>query len=1454
MKSKSILCLVLAVMLAAVWYAPCLAAENDEVLTVFTVSERVGMNTEKFLAKRGIPFADGVLSENDSVYVRCVETGEAIAPQTRVLQKYEDGYVNWLLVAIAVDLKANESKTFELRRGKRRDDAINVVQKDGTITVDTGAVTAEFDSNGIVSLIYGGKNVLNQKGEISSCVQYGTLYNTTAGKAEVIDKGNTFVRVKVSAPYGQSVMRTEKTYTLVKGSSRISVDNACVSYNSLGLYTDSIRRYDYIDSLYESYYLADGFSAKTGSGSRSETSKIVCTGYASAYNDAEDISFSMVSRDIEKFKGAVSPGVVNGFAVKDGAIIYAPILYGTRYTWQDGLSRTTHSEIILKHGENNDLETALKAHNSPPSVTVDVSAYVNAGVLAGDKVSALAKAQIGEIVWTKNKRGGRIDAGTIPFALDSEADFTGMNEIHLAEIDYNVWHAVMATGNADLYDVVRESTEAYADVMQYKGSVEQARGLGRYRFGIGTPNSEGSHPYYSEFSNLCMAYLMTGDEYFYNQCYEIADVMCSLARAAVKMSGHTMTSTTGWGNGQISINKAHRTEEIRAAFQIRSMYNAYRLFGEERFKDLAKEIGLWSAAVQEEDGSWPQVINQSGEPIANTHGLTGITSWVMYKNYIMLYTQRGHCEYFRQTHDMDIFPQIQKFANWLIGQMGDNDWMWDPCSDIEKCETGEDYSRGKSPFQEMMSAEIFATVFNETHDDRYLNALARVLSNYIASARKSGFVSQRYNAEGYIQGQISPIFSGQNTTLLHIDTMLGKIFTENREKIVKMGYEGVAAVFADGAEYIPEQVTSTYNTKEVGANLYRRGDKRYLFVSNNSGYLSGEWEKDISLKVSGNSSLWTEMECETDNLYEVNLKKHLDMYGYVYSRELPVKLSAFSGKINAYVTKYDSDAIEFDISGTGSAKITVTNGDFAVTPGESYSITVADGDKKHVTVKRGNGAFATENGLEFNIDLSGNIPPFWDVLDHWCKNDAARLYDLGIIKGTGEGMFSPEKTVTRREVIMFIMRSMGVSDDDALYNAQESGIIGSENPDEPATRADIIKYCMNALYNAKPDGIGGDTVKAYEYFLPRSYESDREAVKADMEKIVFDNMSLENNIILPGEGMYGSEITWTGGNEYLSPSGRVNRPDGGSEDKKAVLTAMVRRGNAVLTKDFEFTVLSNLHTKYRSGSFADGNIAIKRLKGDFHFKYSATPASKCDLVMGFHDDSATPGAYTQIPMILRFSPSGKIDAYSGNGYRAESDIDYEPGVTYTFEVSGSTASKKYSAVVTDSKGGKWTLADNYSFRTTAITASDTLDGISFVAALGEGFITGLEIAPASGGDGESGIKSAAEYFGAVRGDVKVEKVSGARYMSTEPGLLSDNGKYIASPSEDKTVYILQISDGVPIFNDISSVSGTLLKDAVPAAAIGLIRGDGNNMLCPGGLCTRAQAASIIRRFCDLKNN
>ena len=106
-----------------------------------------------------------------------------------------------------------------------------------------------------------------------------------------------------------------------------------------------------------------------------------------------------------------------------------------------------------------------------------------------------------------------------------------------------------------------------------------------------------------------------------------------------------------------------------------------------------------------------------------------------------------------------------------------------------------------------------------------------MLSNYIASARKSGFVSQRYNAEGYIQGQISPIFSGQNTTLLHIDTMLGKIFTENREKIVKMGYEGAAAVFADGAEYIPEQVTSTYNTKEVGANLYRSGDKRYLFVA-----------------------------------------------------------------------------------------------------------------------------------------------------------------------------------------------------------------------------------------------------------------------------------------------------------------------------------------------------------------------------------------------------------------------------------------------------------------------------------------------------------------------------------------------------------------------------------------------------------------------------------------------
>ena len=35
------------------------------------------------------------------------------------------------------------------------------------------------------------------------------------------------------------------------------------------------------------------------------------------------------------------------------------------------------------------------------------------------------------------------------------------------------------------------------------------------------------------------------------------------------------------------------------------------------------------------------------------------------------------------------------------------------------------------------------------------------------------------------------------------------------------------------------------------------------------------------------------MECETDNLYEVNLKKHLDMYGYVYSRELPQSFRRF---------------------------------------------------------------------------------------------------------------------------------------------------------------------------------------------------------------------------------------------------------------------------------------------------------------------------------------------------------------------------------------------------------------------------------------------------------------------------------------------------------------------------------------------------------------------------------
>ncbi|WP_208629638.1 immunoglobulin-like domain-containing protein, partial [Paenibacillus ferrarius] len=93
--------------------------------------------------------------------------------------------------------------------------------------------------------------------------------------------------------------------------------------------------------------------------------------------------------------------------------------------------------------------------------------------------------------------------------------------------------------------------------------------------------------------------------------------------------------------------------------------------------------------------------------------------------------------------------------------------------------------------------------------------------------------------------------------------------------------------------------------------------------------------------------------------------------------------------------------------------------------------------------------------------------------------------------------------------------------------------------------------------------------------LKSSGVSDADAVSADKEGINFENLSaVVSNLDLPSEGASGSVITWISNNpSVVTNTGVVSRPAKGQPNGQAILTATIRKGSAVATKDFPVIVL-----------------------------------------------------------------------------------------------------------------------------------------------------------------------------------------------------------------------------------------------------------------------------------------
>jgi hypothetical protein len=146
-----------------------------------------------------------------------------------------------------------------------------------------------------------------------------------------------------------------------------------------------------------------------------------------------------------------------------------------------------------------------------------------------------------------------------------------------------------------------------------------------------------------------------------------------------------------------------------------------------------------------------------------------------------------------------------------------------------------------------------------------------------------------------------------------------------------------------------------------------------------------------------------------------------------------------------------------------------------------------------------------------------------------------------------------------------------------------------------------------------------------------------------------------------------------------------------------------------------FEALTHTVQVCQMGTSAWTNTPFTAQTGSPTVKFNATPSDNLiNAVVGLTDGPQS--AYTNLAAIVRFNPSGFIDAYNGaiGGYAALTSIPYTGGTKYSFWFVLNIPAQTYSVYVTPAGGSQVQIGSNYTFRLSA----PTLNNVTYHAQVG----------------------------------------------------------------------------------------------------------------------------------------
>ncbi|MDO4562961.1 MAG: LamG domain-containing protein [Clostridia bacterium] len=114
-----------------------------------------------------------------------------------------------------------------------------------------------------------------------------------------------------------------------------------------------------------------------------------------------------------------------------------------------------------------------------------------------------------------------------------------------------------------------------------------------------------------------------------------------------------------------------------------------------------------------------------------------------------------------------------------------------------------------------------------------------------------------------------------------------------------------------------------------------------------------------------------------------------------------------------------------------------------------------------------------------------------------------------------------------------------------------------------------------------------------------------------------------------------------------------------------------------------------------SGIFMTQDLA-EAYRGDVTIEFDVSAAALTDGVMAFSSSAASPAAWTDYSILLRFNTGGYFDAYNASKYEYANRVAYSAKSTHHIKLSIDIYNQRYSAWADD-----MLIAQNYAFRTSA---------------------------------------------------------------------------------------------------------------------------------------------------------